>query len=733
MPRFLNSNLLDIITLRWGSPPVPLLPRAVRSHWAAKRMPKWLAAEGKLPPRATFQSLDATFWDGAKRISQRGEHFLRFFVTAHSPELEDVRAIDCVWPIGLHLDQIPVSTRTRNSLRDAGLWSDPKELTTKTVAQLLEIRGLGAKGLIELTTLSEAAVDMFNTATRLATEDTASARDPTTLSWKARLNAALPEPWIDQVSAGDPRFAPLLLSGAETLQERIESVLLDPEGATSADQIPRLLESIDAVRLVANEISQLTLEDALQGLLKAALGANRDRLKILLARFGWAGSAPLTLQACGNMLSLTRERIRQIEKKARTNFPRHPAYLPQLDRALEILQRKAPIRLSDAEELLVAERISGIPFPIQSLIETADLLGRPSGISIDEVRGAKVVSRKEDAIYVTSMYKYARKHAGRSGIASVFMVADALGSSNFSDDDVRRTLTGMEGVDFLDDDWFWITTLPPNRNRLVNVLRRILSVASPQTVTSIREGVRRVFGYRQRSHARYESIAVPPLAPLMKFLSRHPEFSIVGDAVVPRRTLLPQKLLGPIEQAIYGVFSSIPSGVLDRRSLMEECIARGVNENSASIFITYSPIVEHVGLDIWKLRGRKVDPAAVEALRQTNQFRGKDKRTLDYGWRPDGRLWIASRVPRSSASVVFNVPGPVRSYLMGRSFKAVDKESSREVGTISVGPDATSWGYGPFLRRTGGELNDVLMAEFSLAGGDVLLSLTDDAAITEET
>ena len=57
-----------------------------------------------------------------------------------------------------------------------------------------------------------------------------------------------------------------------------------------------------------------------------------------------------------------------------------------------------------------------------------------------------------------------------------------------------------------------------------------------------------------------------------------------------------------------------------------------MNENTFSVFSTYSPIVEHPGTGLWTLRAVHVDPAAVEAVRAENALRPRQKKIVDYGW-----------------------------------------------------------------------------------------------------
>jgi RNA polymerase sigma factor (sigma-70 family) len=72
-----------------------------------------------------------------------------------------------------------------------------------------------------------------------------------------------------------------------------------------------------------SRILERELEQALRGILNKLVGNER---KILTLHYGLGGKPPMTLQAIGATIGLTRERVRQIERRA-------------LDRARRLLQQ----------------------------------------------------------------------------------------------------------------------------------------------------------------------------------------------------------------------------------------------------------------------------------------------------------------------------------------------------------------------------------------------------------
>lgn len=127
----------------------------------------------------------------------------------------------------------------------------------------------------------------------------------------------------------------------------------------------------------------------------------------------------------------------------------------------------------------------------------------------------------------------------------------------------------------------------------------------------------------------------------------------------------------------------------------------------------------------------QVDPAAVEAVREQNQLRPRENRLLDFGWSPEGKLWIAWKLPGNKSGLVLGVPGAIRRYLSNLAFQAVAKEGERDCGQIAVNDGGSSYGYGRFLRYSGADEGDTLLAEFDLSQRGVSLSIVDDAVLEQ--
>lgn len=739
--------MLDISSLRWGFAPVGLLPRALCNYWAAEPLPEWLIHEACLPIGSTYSLLDRTFWSYCRQVSPRTRHFIGFLITSRMKSIKLLRCFESPWPLGLRAAEIPFGVRSINLLGEAGYYKNIDALANATFDDLIKQRGLGWKSLVEIITLIEAVIDVRSQVveelTRPSDTDNFSGKssEPSLSAWRKTLSDLLKEPWIDSITEEDPRFRALLPAGHGNLEERIDAILSDPLAAPS--DLGPLVAAIPAVVQLVESLNDLPLEDALEQLLADAMGKRHPHLRTLMDRFGWGGNAPKTLQESGDCAGITRERVRQLEAKARSRLPKSNILLPNLDKALEKLEISAPLSTEHAVGLLVESGLTKGPFSIEALLDTAKQFGRDPSVTVASVKGAAMVLRGADERAYRDTRACARRLSAQSGIASVFQVLDSLvalvglGRRKYHDavlteDEVRKNLTSCPGCVFLNEDWFWFPEIHEGRNRLVNITKRILSVASPQDLPTLREGIQRAYRYRAKSNDRYATLTVPPLAAMRIFYRHHPDFTIDDDSVSCATPLDYRQMLGETEAVVVDMMRSVSLGVTDRKTLVSGCIARGLNENTVAVYTSYSPIIEHLGLDLWKLRGVRVDPSAVEAVRQQNNLRPRETRLHSFGWGPEGRLWVAWKLPASTKGLVLGIPGAVKRYVQERTFASVAKSTAAPLGQIVVTDTGTSYGYGPILRHIGADEGDTLLVEFELPTQRALISITDPAFLEDD-
>ena len=398
--------------------------------------------------------------------------------------------------------------------------------------------------------------------------------------------------------------------------------------------------------------------------------------------------------------------------------------MPALERAIRALSTEAPLPAETAAELLADRQISNVPFSPEGVERAAELFGYETGFQVMVKDGVGYVYGPDEP-GVGSILGAARRETGKVGVSNIDEVQASLqsGGDVFPEDVIRRLLGASSRVEFLVGDWFWMPDIPPDRNRLRNTTRLMLSVTPRLGLASVRQGLRRRYKWQHID-------VVPPLDVLRAFYTAYPEFTIdEDDKVGCVEELEYRKELGDAERVLVDVLREVPSGLLDRAELEATVTGRGVNPSTFSVHLTFSPVLDHPATNVWCLRGHEVDPAALEALRDIVATRTRPRRTIGYGWEEDGMLSVTTVVTNVSSPVI-GIPGPVSHYVSGRQFVAVTEEGS-PVGTVAIDERGGSWGYGPFLRRRGAEPGDVLTIRFDLAAERATLVLADEMDLEE--
>lgn len=698
---------------------MPWLPAGLRTAWASQPLPDWVRDLGGLPVGAKcgdFVLIPSVDEAARERLTNFATYMLR-------KRIEDVGKIPAV---GKEIDpridlaRLPYKTRTRNILAAEGLLQDLHYAATITYQELLGIPGMGVMSALDFACTTEGAMRQYELlkaeAGHHATEE------------KLRFERALADladvasaPWADQISDRDARFAALMPAGRGSLLDRVEQLI----AAGDPREIEELAEKVPAIREQIRQISSLPIEEALEEMVGAAYRLDQDRRAAFMKRFGWSGDPPATLQEVGDQLGITRERVRQIESQILKRLPPRPIFLPSLEQAIRLLEAASPISLKDAANLIQVEGKSKCLFHPKGVINAAEICGLDTSLRIRTIKGAPVVLGNWEEGLAGRLANFALRQCGASGVSNIAAVVEHATSEglNVSEDEAARLLRTIPRLVFLTDSWFWDPKGPPGRNRLRNTCRKMLSVSTSIPLSRLREGIRREFAFRTSSHQSRWQLRVPPVDVLRTFLRAHPDFIVDESGCARSTSPLDYKVeLGDVYATVVEVLRASPAGVLDRQSIRDACIARGVNPSSLEMALTYSPVVEHLDTNIWGLRGIDVSPAAVEALRVANAMKPREKRIHGFGWTPEGKIWVAARLPGNVSAPVLGIPSGVKRYLVGQRFRAVAQDGSDQ-GNVAVTEDGSAYGFGRYLDRAGADEGDFLALEFDLPTKEVLLRL----------
>jgi hypothetical protein len=566
-------------------PSVSFLPRTLRAAIASRTLPDGLRRAAGLPVGACVNDLrpeavrpDCT--EGNDRLLRLA--FCELLAGAW-PQLRDRRVLDRPWPASLDPRSVDWPVRVRRSLVSSGLIDDREWFTEVTYGRLIALTAIGERSMFDFAVTAESAVDRASDGFEAPAELVGLAR---------RVAGSV---WASRVGGEDPRFRDLLGADTRTLAARLDAAL--GPGPYPEDDWLGLARTLPAVVERVDRIDRTPLDLALREYLEALHGLDGASLVALLGRLGLDGRPPRSLTAAANGSGVSPERLRQLQARLQARRPTDPVYMPALDRALELLAAAAPCPAEEGADLLRRRGITTAPFRPESVLKAAELCGREAGFQLEQTpRGARIVVDPTPP-YRDDLVRLASLRTGAYGAARLVGLVETMGAQGIevSDTRARDLLEHHAEAEFLDGDWLWL----PNRsrNRLVTLTHRMLAATSPLAVETLRGGI-------LRSYPRRDAAFLPPRTVLSALYDAHPEFSTDQRGRVRAASHTPNgNALTSQERILLDVFRAAPRSVLDRASLRNACLDRGMNVHTFRVLMSRTPLLDSPAPNQWRRRG----------------------------------------------------------------------------------------------------------------------------------
>ena len=336
--------------------------------------------------------------------------------------------------------------------------------------------------------------------------------------------------------------------------------------------------------------SRLTLERELLEL----LGTGRNA-RIAARYYGCDGRGGGTLQAVGNEIGLTRERVRQIVSAASQRLSTRRPVSPALDRTIAFVVDHMPAAAEVIEAELRSRRLTSGLFRLEGVLKIAELLERRLPFSITEVGEERLVHPR-DIPSVDTIVRIARGIISRWGMATLSnVVAEVrtVGSGVCDRKLVLSALACLGDFHWLEQstDWFWLSDNA--NNRVINRMRKILSIANPIDISELRTAIGR--DYRMRGFS-------PPKRVLLEFCRQAPGLRVDDENVTAAPAINSDDVLTQTEMDIVHMLSE-HGGTMGTAAFRSACLGMGVNRRTFYHNLVSSPIISRYPGGLYGLIG----------------------------------------------------------------------------------------------------------------------------------
>jgi hypothetical protein len=336
--------------------------------------------------------------------------------------------------------------------------------------------------------------------------------------------------------------------------------------------------------------SRLTLERELRDL----LGIGRNA-RIAARYYGFDGRGGGSLQTVGNEIGVTRERIRQIVTVISERLNTGGLVLPMLDRTIAFVVDRMPAVAEEIEAELRFQRLTSGLFRLEGVINAAELLGRRLPFSITEVKGERLVHAR-DIPSIDRIVRVARRLISRWGMATISNVVAEVGKveSGVCDRNLVVSALACQGdFHWLEQsaDWFWLSDNP--NNRVLNRIRKILSVANPINISKLRAGIARDY--------RMNGVLLPKRV-LLEFCWQAPGLRVNDEAVNAEPAVNSDDVLSQVEKDIVHILSE-HGGTMATSEFKSVCLGMGVNRRTFYQNLVSSPIISRYAGGLYGLIG----------------------------------------------------------------------------------------------------------------------------------
>lgn len=367
---------------------------------------------------------------------------------------------------------------------------------------------------------------------------------------------------------------------------------------------------------------------------------NERNAEILIKLWGCSGYHPRTLESVGTEMSLTRERVRQIEARSLRKLNKYKFETPYLRSTLAQLRKITPASMQEISTYLKSEGLTHSEFSAAGVKKAAQIFGLSWPLADVQLAGVRFFVTEEDEEKIARILLVVRRRTSKFGCLNIFSLALEVGFDESFLTKIRKCLEQIPGIEWLDDDKDWLYLRGSPRNRLFNLCSKVLGVCNRIRVAELRRAI---------SKSRRLQMA-PPKHILSAFIERSGLGEVHQDIVIADSSKTTRLSPDSAEGIMLAVLEK-NGPIMDGELLAEKCVEAGMNTTTFYIYRAISPVISVLGKGVFAKVGSEVPPGLIEEI----SSRRIATRASDHAWMSNGHLLFGvelSRIVINAGSII---------------------------------------------------------------------------------
>ncbi|EKE05272.1 MAG: RNA polymerase sigma factor [uncultured bacterium] len=292
-------------------------------------------------------------------------------------------------------------------------------------------------------------------------------------------------------------------------------------------------------------------------------------------------------------------------------------------------------------------------------------------------------------------------HYGITNVAEIIEQVFQKTGQALTDKYVISILAVFKNFSWLDESkgWFWLAST--KRNRILSIIRKILSVCESINLHELRAGIGKSY--------RMEGL-VPTTRVLLELCKQIPWCKVESNMITANPPIMVEDVLGNHELRMYQILKE-QGPLMATVEFEAACLNFGIARNSFYQYLSYSPILNRYISGVYGLRGADIPPGLAESIAPTKR---KVFSKTDYGWTNGGDIWVIRQLSISTIhDGRFSIPTALSQYLPESiMLKSVD---GTILQNLQIDKNYHSVNIRSFLKRSGYEAGDYLALTFYLS------------------